>query len=151
MIDWLLKRFEPANALDVGTGTGVLAIGIARLRPITVLATDIDPVSVQIARENAAINGVARAIRVVETGTLTHPAIRAGGPYDLVVANILAGPLIDLAPSMSEATSERGAIILSGLLVRQERAVLARYRQLGFVPMRRLHLEGWSTLLLGRG
>ncbi|MGY6708872.1 MAG: 50S ribosomal protein L11 methyltransferase [Rhizobiaceae bacterium] len=150
MIDRVVTREKPRNALDLGTGSAVLAIGLAKLARIPVLATDIDAVAVDVARENAHINGVGH---LVETATATgfhHPVFAAGKPFDLIVANILAGPLMKLAPDMARHVAPNGSLVLSGILDRQRNAVLAAYVGQSFRHVRTLHREGWVTLWLKR-
>ena len=150
MIDRVVTREKPRNALDLGTGSAVLAIAVAKLARIPVLATDIDHVAVKVARENAHINGVGH---LVETATATgfhHPVFAAGKPFDLIVANILTGPLMKLAPDMARHVSPNGSLILSGILERQRNAVLAAYVGQSFRHVRTLHREGWVTLWLKR-
>jgi len=150
MIDRVVTREKPRNALDLGTGSAVLAIGLAKLARIPVLATDIDSVAVAVARENAHINGVGH---LVETATATgfhHPVFAAGRPFDLIVANILAGPLMKLAPDMARHIAPNGSLVLSGILERQRNAVLAAYVGQSFRHVRTLHREGWVTLWLKR-
>ncbi len=132
--------------LDVGSGTGVLAIAAARTGARRVLGVDIDPVSVRISRENAQLNR-ARA-RFVHASGLGHPTVRADGPYDLVFANILAKPLIALAQDIRIALKPRGVTILSGLLRTQERQVKAAYLARGFAMERRIPRDAWCTLIL---
>jgi ribosomal protein L11 methyltransferase len=134
--------------LDVGTGTGVLAIAAARSGASRVIGTDIDPVSVRIARENARLNR-ARA-RFLRASDLTSPAVRSGAPFDLVFANILPGPLVRLAPGIRQVVGPKGLIVLSGLLRRHERFVTAAYLARGFRLLRRSRREAWSTLTLER-
>lgn len=147
LIEWACARVRYTNILDVGTGTGVLAMAATHLTKAPVLATDIDPISVEVTRENAKLNGLAPWISVaVANGMKGAPQTQA--PYDLIMANILAGPLIALAAPMVELLAPNGGIILSGLMRHQERAVLARYRQAGMVLARRIHHGEWSALLL---
>jgi ribosomal protein L11 methyltransferase len=146
--DRLLKRRRFERVLDVGCGTGVLAIAAARTHSRVALGTDIDPISVRIANENAALNH-ARA-RFVHAGGLSHPLIRKGGPYDLVFANILAGPLIALSSDIKGALAPGGVAILSGLLRTQARAVSAAYLARGFRIYERRHRDAWTTLVLTR-
>lgn len=149
LIDWICARYSLHNTLDVGTGTGVLAMAIALSTKTSVLATDIDPISVSVTRENVQLNNLAPWIKVAEAdGVKGAPQWQA--PYDLIVANILAGPLIGLAADMTKLLTPEGAIILSGLMQHQERAVLARYRACNMVLTRRVHHGEWSALLLTR-
>jgi ribosomal protein L11 methyltransferase len=140
------RRFEAV--LDVGTGTGVLAIAAARTGARAVVGTDIDPVSVRIARENARLNRA--KVRLVHAWGLSHRAVRRSAPYDLVFANILAAPLIVLARDIHGALKPGGLAILSGLLRSQERRVLAAYLSKGFRLRARLHRDAWSTLVVRR-
>ena len=144
----LLKARRFPKVLDVGAGTGVLAIAAARTGARRTVGADIDPVSVRIARENARIN---RAnTRFVLANGLAHPVVRAGAPYDLVFANILARPLVWLSSDLRGALKPGGVAILSGLLRSQARFVLAAYRSRGFRLERRLGRDAWVTLVLRR-
>jgi ribosomal protein L11 methyltransferase len=146
----LAKRRRFSNVLDLGCGTGLLAIGAAKLWRRRVLASDIDPVAVEIARENAVANGEAPFVRAVVADGLTHPAIAAAAPFDLIVANILAGPLTLLAPAIVRALAPGGTLVLSGLLQWQENHVVGYYRPLGLI-LRRTRRDGaWSALVLER-
>lgn len=147
--DRLLKARRFERVLDVGCGTGVLAIAAARCGAGEVVGADIDPVSVRISRENAALNQ-ARA-RFVWADGLGHRAVRAKAPYDLVFANILARPLVSLAQPIKGALRPGGTAILSGLLRSQERYVRAAYLARGFKLRSRIHRDAWATLLLTRG
>ena len=147
--DRLLKAEPFGKVLDVGCGTGVLAIAAARTGSRLAVGTDIDRVSVRIANENAALNH-ARA-RFVHAAGLDHPRIRAGAPYDLAFANILAPPLVALAQDIRGALRPGGTVILSGLLRTQARRVLAAYLSRGFRIQRRLNRDAWTTLVLRRG
>jgi ribosomal protein L11 methyltransferase len=146
--DRLLKERRPRRVLDLGTGTGVLAIAAAKALRQKILASDIDPVSVRIARENAALNTVAGQVRVVTADGLANPVIAGGAPYDLVFANILAGPLVKMAPSIARVIAPGGVVILSGLLAHQERMVRAAYRAQGLIVVDRRPLDTWMTLTL---
>jgi ribosomal protein L11 methyltransferase len=146
--DRLLKTRRFARVLDVGCGTGVLAIAAARCGGREVVGTDIDPVSVRISRENARLNQV-RA-RFVRADGLDHPSVRAPAPYDLVFANILARPLVGLAQPIRRALKPGGTVILSGLLRSQERMVRAAYLARGLRLARRIHRDAWATLVLER-
>lgn len=148
-IDDLLKVRRFTRPIDVGTGTGVLAIALAkRLRGVSVLATDIDPVAVRTTNENVRLNGVTRQVTTIEADGLAHPGIARGAPYDLVVANILAGPLVALAPSMGRVAASGAVIILSGLLETQAARVQGAYARQGMVVSRKLIRGDWATLVL---
>jgi ribosomal protein L11 methyltransferase len=147
--DRLLKARRFERVLDVGCGTGVLAIAAARCGSSRVVGTDIDRVSVRISRENASLNRV-RA-RFVHADGLGHPAVRAEAPYDVVFANILARPLVGLAQPIRQALKPGGTAILSGLLRSQERMVRAAWLARGFRLEFRLHRDAWATLVLRRG
>lgn len=144
------KRRRFANVLDLGCGTGLLAIGAAKLWRKSVLASDIDPVAVEVTRENARANGEAPLIRALTADGLDHPALAGQAPYDLIVANILASPLTKLAPAIARALSPGGMLVLSGLLQWQENLVLSFYRPHG-LQWRNARREGvWSALTLER-
>ena len=150
MIARIVGRERPQNALDLGTGSAVLAIGLAKLARIPVLATDIDPVATRVAAGNVRLNGIQA---LVETGTATgfqHPVFTRKGPFDLIIANILARPLMRLAPDMARHLAPGGSLILSGILDRQRRAVLAAYGNQRFRHLSTLRREGWATLHLKR-
>ncbi|MFC3069266.1 50S ribosomal protein L11 methyltransferase [Phenylobacterium soli] len=146
--DRLLKQRRFERVLDVGCGTGVLAIAAARTGSRVALGTDIDAPSVRIANENADLN--AAGARFVHASGLNASVVRSQGPYDLVFANILAPPLVALAQDIKGALKPGGIAILSGLLRTQERRVLAAYLSRGFRLERRLHRDAWSTLTLRR-
>lgn len=145
----LLKRVRPRRVLDVGTGTGALAIAAAKVLRRTIVATDIDPIAVRVARENALLNGVARHVLALEADGLDAPLLR-GRRRDLVFANILARPLQEMAGAIMNATAPGGRIILSGLLTPQARAVRAAYAARGGALERRYTIEGWETLVVRR-
>lgn len=141
---------QPRNALDLGAGSAVLAIAIAKLTPIPVLATDIDPVAVEVAAGNVRLNGVEKNIELAVAADFDHPAFAAVGPFDLIVANILANPLISLAAAMEKQLSASGSILLSGILESQHDAVVSAYVATGLKHISTLPLEGWVTLHLKR-
>jgi ribosomal protein L11 methyltransferase len=134
------------NVLDLGCGTGLLAIGAAKLWKRSVLASDIDPVAVEVTRDNARANGVGPLVRAVTAEGLTNPILANGAPYDLLIANILAGPLTQLAPSIIKALAPGAMLVLSGLLRNQEALVTSFYRDLRFITRRRA--GPWSALVL---
>lgn len=150
-LDHLFKNrqsYRYQNILDLGTGTGLLAIAAARVLGRQVLASDIDPISVKVADENAALNTIGPLVRVVEANGLHHRMLQNNGPYDLMIANILAAPLLAMAPDIKKAMRPSGHLILSGLLRTQSRAIEARYHGQGFTLKKRLPLDEWMTLIL---
>jgi ribosomal protein L11 methyltransferase len=147
----LAKRRRFSRALDLGTGTGVLAIAAAKLWRRAVLASDIDPVAVAVARENAILNEVGPLIRPVVADGVANPKLAAGTPFDLVIANILAAPLTRLAPQIAASIAPGGLVVLSGLLASQENLVSSFYRPHGLIFRRRLRDGPWSALLLESG
>ena len=143
--------FRPARVADIGCGTAVLALAAARVLPeALVIASDIDQVAVDVALANVAINDLSGRIACVEAAGFAHPQIAAAAPFDLVFANILKGPLIELAPDMARNLAPGGLVILSGLLVVQAEAVTAAYVTAGFTPLSREDLGEWSALVLRR-
>jgi ribosomal protein L11 methyltransferase len=147
--DQLLKKHRFERVLDVGAGTGVLAIAAARTGSRIAIGTDNDRPSVRISAENAALNR-AKA-RFIYSSDLSTPLVRRHGPYDLVFANILAPPLVALSQDIKRALKPKGFVILSGLLRTQERRIIAAYRSKGFRFVRRIHRDAWSALVLRRG
>ena len=147
-IDRTLKRKRPRRMIDVGTGTGVLAIALAKRTRTPVIASDIDPISVTTTIENAAHNGVRNNIVALEASGVNHLTIQQNAPYDLVVANILAGPLMALAPSMARIAAKGATVILSGILQHQARGVVNAYARQGMVLREKLQRKDWTTLIL---
>jgi len=148
--DRLIKRRRPAHVLDVGCGAGVLAIAAAKILRHKVWLGDIDPVAVAVGNDNAQANGVGALCRAVVSRGVENAALRAGSPYDLVFANILAKPLRLLAPSLAAVLSADGEAIVSGLLLADVAGVLASWRAQGFHLAERIDLEGWASLRLRR-
>ena len=146
--DGLLKARSFASVLDVGTGTGVLAIAAARALRRRVLASDIDAAAVRVARDNARLNRVGPLLEIANASGVTAPTIRARAPFDLVFANILLEPLQRLASPLARIIAPGGRVVLSGLLTSQANAALAAYR--GLALERRIALDGWTTLVLQR-
>ncbi len=143
--------FRPANVADIGAGTAVLAMAAARMLPAAkVIASDIDPVAVDVARANVAINGLEGRIDCLEAAGFDHRRLRAAAPYDLVFANILKGPLVELSPAMAQHVAPGGKVILSGLLVVQAETVIAAYVAQGFRLQDRNDLGEWSALVMER-
>ena len=150
LLDHVLKGRVPQRVLDLGTGTGVLAIAAAMARHARVLASDIDPLSVRVARDNARLNEVGNLVESIRATGFSAPQFAARGPFDLVLANILANPLRELATPMSRHLAPSALVILSGLLPHQARGVIAAYRARGLVLVRHIQIEGWSSLLMQR-
>jgi len=149
-LDRILNRRRPRRILDVGTGTGVLAIAAARGTRRPVLAGDIDAVSVLVARDNARLNHVGALVEIIQANGLSDRRMRARAPFDLVFANILLDPLELLAKPIRRLAAPGARIVVSGLLPGHANAVLAAYRALGLVLERRILLDGWATLILLR-
>ena len=142
------RRFR--RPLDIGCGSGILAIAAAKVWRIPVLAADIDPRAVLVSRQNARVNGVAERVHAVAAEGYRAPAIRAGGPYDLIVCNILARPLKRLAPDLARYLAPGGVAVLSGFLARDSNDVLAAHRAFGLMLRRRVTIDEWQTLILDR-
>lgn len=143
-----------SNILDCGTGTGLLAFAALKLWPAArVAASDIDPVSIEVTQENAAINqirlGRARGqVELAVAAGMDHPRLRARAPYDLIIANILAGPLVELAPSITKALEAGGRLILAGLLDHQAEKVAMAYRRQGLMMSFSIVRGDWPTLVM---
>lgn len=142
--------FSPANVADLGCGTAVLAMAAARVWDVPVFATDLDPVAVEVAQTNLRANGLAGRIECFVAEGVSHDRLRAAAPLDLVVANILKGPLIALAPDIARVASADSRVILSGILNNQAEEVLAVYRRVGFNPVAQEVIVDWTTLTLAR-
>jgi ribosomal protein L11 methyltransferase len=140
----------PRNPLDIGTGTGVLAIALAKLSGRNVLASDIDPVAVKVARDNAKLNGVGNLVSAVTASGFGHPSLARHAPYDLILANILATPLVSLAPAFAKHLAPGGTLILSGILTTQENMVTSALRSQALPLVSRKRIGDWATLRIGR-
>jgi ribosomal protein L11 methyltransferase len=147
-LDWLCKSRPRRRILDLGTGSGVLAIAAARALRRPVLATDIDGAAVRAARANVALNRAGSFVEVVKADGVTGPKLRERAPYDLVFANILLRPLQRLAAPLTRLTGPGARVVLSGLLASQANAAMAAYR--GLALERRIDLDGWTTLIMVR-
>jgi ribosomal protein L11 methyltransferase len=146
----LAKRRRFTNVLDLGCGTGLLAIGAAKLWRRRVIASDIDPIAIEVTRANARANGEANLVHSVVADGLASPALAGRAPYDLILANILAEPLTRLAPDIARSLELGGTLVLSGLLHWQENLVLSFYRPQG-LALRQIRRDGaWSALVLER-
>jgi ribosomal protein L11 methyltransferase len=146
VIDKVLRARQVRNALDLGTGSGVLAIAVRKVRKIPVLATDIDPVAVRVARENVKRNGIASGIRVETAPGFHSPAFREDGPFDMIIANILARPLMKMAPELGHHLAPGGSVILSGILAAQRWKVIAAYNGAGMRHLSTIWKNGWVTM-----
>jgi len=140
---------RPAKVADIGCGTAVLAMAAAAVLPdALIIASDIDQVAVDVAEANVSVNGLTGRIACLEAAGFAHPQIKAAAPFNLIFANILKGPLIELAPAMARNCAPKGLVILSGLLVVQAEAITAAYVAAGFTPVSREDLGEWSALVL---
>jgi ribosomal protein L11 methyltransferase len=142
------ERFE--RPLDLGCGSGILTLALASLTGVKVLASDLDKAAVETVTFNAKANGLARSIEAVLCDGVGE-AVRAQAPFDLVVANILAEPLIEMAPDLGEVVSPGGTLVLAGLLSVQEGDVMAAYEAAGFIRLKNICLGKWCTLITRRG
>ncbi|MBY4895002.1 50S ribosomal protein L11 methyltransferase [Rhodobacteraceae bacterium N5(2021)] len=140
--------FSPQSVADIGCGTAVLAIAAAKVLRLPVMASDIDPQAVDVALANAAANDVSELVSCVEAAGFDHPAIAEIGPYDLVFANILKGPLVELAPDVATHTKAGGYVILSGILNPQADDVIAAYKAQGLELHSHDQIGEWTTLTL---
>ena len=142
--------FEGKSVLDLGCGTAVLAMAAARIWPAVILASDIDAVAVEVAEANLAANALTGRVTCVEAEGLDHPVLRDAAPFDLIFANILKGPLLALAPGITEALAPGGRVILSGLLIEQAAEVVAVYSELGNSLEHHEEIGDWSTLTMSK-
>jgi ribosomal protein L11 methyltransferase len=150
IIEKVMRARQPRRILDLGTGSGVLAIAARKLAPARVLATDIDPVATRVARENVRLNGITSGI-TLETATGFHStAFRRHGPFDLIIANILARPLMRMAPQLAAHLAPGGQVVLSGILANQRWKVIAAYNGAGLRHVRTIWRNGWVTIHLDR-
>ncbi|WP_313612662.1 50S ribosomal protein L11 methyltransferase [Agrobacterium sp.] len=148
MIESVVRARTVRNALDLGTGSGVLAIAVAKMRRIPVLATDIDPIAVGVAKENVRLNGIAQGMTLETAPGFHSDAFAKHGPFDLIIANILARPLIKMAPQLVAHLAPGGSVILSGILASQRWKVLAAYNGEHLSHVRTIWRNGWVTIHL---
>jgi ribosomal protein L11 methyltransferase len=147
-LDRVLDRGLPQRVLDIGSGTGVLAIAAALATRRRVVAGDVDGVSVRVARENVRLNRAGAFVQVMRANGIADRRMLAGAPYDLVFANILLGPVRQLATPVRRVVAPGARVVISGLLSSQDTAALAAWRARGFALERRIVLDGWVTLVL---
>jgi ribosomal protein L11 methyltransferase len=148
MIDRVLRSRNVKNVLDLGTGSGVLAIAAHKIRPVPVLATDIDPVAVRVARDNVRLNEIASGITLATAPGFHHGAFTKYGPFDLIIANILARPLMGMAPDLVRHLAPGGTVILSGILASQRLKVIAAYNGQKLAHVRTIWRNGWVTIVM---
>lgn len=151
VIEHVVRARTIRNALDLGTGSGVLAIAVRKLRAVPVLATDIDPIAVRVAKENLRRNGIAEGIRMETAPGFHSPAFREEGPFDLIIANILAKPLMKMAPQLAVHLAPGGSVILSGILAEQRWKVLSAYNGVHLRHVKTIWRNGWVTIHLQHG
>ncbi len=142
------QRKIPERVLDLGWGTGLLAIAAAKLTGRQVIASDIDPIATRVTRENARANKIHPLIQTITAKGTNHPDLKERGPYNLIIANILARPLAKMSPDVEQQLAPGGTLILSGILHAQEQMVLSAYRSQGLFLLDRLRIDEWVTLRL---
>ena len=150
VINGVMRSRRVRRVLDLGTGSGVLAIAARKLAPVQVLATDIDPIATRVARENVRINGIASGIALETAPGFHSTAFGRHGPFDLIIANILARPLMRMAPQLAAQLTSGGDVVLSGILASQRWKVLAAYNGAGLSHVRTIWREGWVTIHLAK-
>lgn len=148
VIEQVVRSRKPRHALDLGTGSGVLAIAVRKLTHIPVLATDIDPIATRVAAENVRRNGIATGIAMETAPGFHSTAFRRHGPFDLIIANILARPLMRMAPDLVKHLMPGGSVILSGILASQRWKVLSAYNGVHLRHVRTIWRNGWVTIHL---
>ena len=149
-LDRLMKRRRYTDVLDLGCGTAILAMGIAKAQGGCITASDIDAEAVRVSAENLRLNRLSGSMTLAVAPGFTSPALKRNAPFDLIVANILARPLMKLARPMENHLTDDGTVVLSGLLNEQEQSVLFAYRAQGLVLVDRIRIDGWSALILER-
>jgi ribosomal protein L11 methyltransferase len=149
-LDQLARRLQSGQVLEMGCGAGILAIAAAKCWPSQVLAVDNDPVAVDVARDNAAINGVGDRLTALVSDGYAHPLIRARGPFDVILANILADPLCAMARDLANHLTPEGTAILAGLLDRLAEQVVASHQTYGLFLTQKIKIGPWTTLIMSR-
>jgi ribosomal protein L11 methyltransferase len=148
-LEWLSKSRKFSKILDMGTGSGILAIAAAKLWKSEILAVDLDPVSVQVTGENNKINHMHQFIKTGISDGYSSMQVKRSMPYDLIISNILARPLVAFAPHLKQNLANGGVAVLSGLLCSQEKHVLAAHRAHGLCLKRKFTYQDWCTLVIG--
>jgi ribosomal protein L11 methyltransferase len=149
-LDWLAKKRDFKNILDMGCGSGILAIAANKLWRVNVLAADIDPIAVQVTNENARINRAAGQVEAIVSDGYLNERIKRAAPYDLIISNILARPLVAFAPKLAQHLAPGGIAVLSGLLASQEAQVRTAHQAQGLTFLKRFADRGWHTLVIGK-
>jgi len=140
----------PVNTLDLGTGSGILAIALAKRHKVPVFASDQDHVAIRVAQENAALNGVGKYIKFFKSDGFQNPELLSNAPFELIIANIVSKPLISLAEDIANATSTNGKVVLSGILVSQAEVVIDTFRDRGLFLIKKITKADWETVVLKR-
>ena len=150
LIDDVIQKTRPKQVLDLGAGSAILAMAVAKSVPSArIIASDIDQIATDTATVNRRLNGISPSqLRCITSQGFAHRGLRAAAPYDLLIANILAGPLKELAPQIARYLAPQGILVLSGILTSQERQIAAAYRAQGLIIDRRLRIDEWSALTL---
>jgi ribosomal protein L11 methyltransferase len=149
-LDWLAKKRDFSNILDMGCGSGILAIASSKLWRVNVLAADIDPIAVQVTNENARINRAAGQVEAIVSDGYLNERVKRAAPYDLILSNILARPLVAFAPKLAQYLAPGGVAVLSGLLSSQEAQVRSAHQAQGLTFIKRFADRGWHTLVIGK-
>lgn len=149
-LEWIARRRTVRHVLDVGCGSGILGIGAAKLLKCPVIAVDLDPVAAQVTAENIRLNRVNQHVRAGVSDGYQAPLVRTSAPYDLIFSNILARPLMALAPDLARNLAPEGVAVLSGLLDSQESMVMSAHRAQGLRLLKRIPFGEWRTLIIGR-
>lgn len=150
VIETVMRARRPLRVLDLGTGSGVLAIAARKLAPARILATDIDPVATRVARQNVRLNGIVSGLALETAPGFHSTAFRRHGPFDLIIANILARPLMRMAPQLARHLRPGGQVVLSGILAEQRWKVIAAYSGARLRHVRTIWRNGWVTIHLDR-
>ena len=150
LLAYVLKARRPSHAADIGTGSGTLAIALAKAGCENVFACDNDADAVRVARQNFKINTLPARIKPIWCNGFAHPAARTAGPFELIMANILAAPLVAMAPAIAKHLAPTGQVILSGLLHSQKKRVVARYRHAGLCVQKDIRIGPWTSLMFRR-